>query len=65
MTERLKKALEESVADPKRLHQELFFALCRDLNDLCRTEDSVEATKILDLISAFATAEYDAPKRDS
>jgi hypothetical protein len=64
MSERLKRALEDSVADPDRLHQRLFFSLCRDLNDLCSTEDSVEATKILELISAFATAEYDAPKRD-
>jgi hypothetical protein len=47
MTERLKRALEDSAADPDRLHQRLFFALCRDLTELAALENSVEATMIL------------------
>jgi hypothetical protein len=60
----LKRALEDSVADPERLHQRLFFALCRDLTNLAALENSVEATTILDLVSAYATGEWEARKPD-
>ena len=64
MTERLKHALEDSVADPERLHQRLFFALCRDLTELAALENSVEANMILDLVSDYATGEWEAQKPD-
>lgn len=64
MTERLKRALEDSVADPDRLHQRLFFSLCRDLTSLAGLENSLEATTILDLVSAYATGEWEAQKPD-
>jgi len=65
VTERLKRALEDSVADPDRLHQRLFFSLCRDLTDLASAlENSVEANMILDLVSDYATGELEAQKRD-
>jgi hypothetical protein len=62
MSERLKRALEASVADPDRLHQRLFFALCRDLTALAALENSVESTAILDLVSDYATAEWENQK---
>ena len=64
LTERLKRALEESAADPDGLHQRLFFALCRDLTDLAVLANSVEATMILDLVGDYATGEWDAQKPD-
>jgi hypothetical protein len=64
MTERLKRALEDSTADPERLHQRLFFALCRDLTELAALENSVDATMILDLVSDYATGEWEAQKPD-
>jgi hypothetical protein len=64
MTERLTKALEESTTEPDRLHQRLFFALCRDLIDLAKLENSVEATMIIDLVSDYATGEWEAQKPD-
>ena len=65
MTERLKRALEESIDDSDRLHQRLFFALCRDLTELASAlKDSVEATTILDLVSDYATGELESQKRD-
>lgn len=64
MTARLKQALEDSVADPDRLHQRLFFALCRDLADFAALENSVEAATILDLVSDYATGEWETRKPD-
>ena len=64
MTERLKRALDDSVANPDRVHQRLFFALCRDLTDLTVLANSVEATMILDLVSDYATGEWEAQKPD-
>jgi hypothetical protein len=64
LTERLKQALKDSATDPDRLHQRLFFALCRDLTELAALEDSVEATMILDLVSDYATGELESQKRD-
>jgi hypothetical protein len=64
LTERLKRALEDSVADPDRLHQRLFFALCRDLTELAVLANSVEATMILDLVGDYATGEWEAQKPD-
>jgi hypothetical protein len=49
LTERLKRALKDSVTDPDRLHQRLFFALCRDLTELAGLENSVESITLLDL----------------
>jgi hypothetical protein len=63
LTERLKHALEDSLADPDRLHQRLFFALCRDLTELAALENSVEATAILDLVSDYATGEWEAAQK--
>jgi hypothetical protein len=60
MTGHLKHALEDSVGDPDRLHQRLFFALCRDLTELAALENSVDANMILDLVSDYATGEWDA-----
>ena len=66
LTERLKHALEDSVAEPDRLHQRLFFALCRDLTDLAVLANSVEASMILHLVSEYATGEWEtALKPDS
>jgi hypothetical protein len=64
MTERLERALEDSAADPDRLHQRLFFALCRDLTELARLENSIESITVLDLVGAYATGEWDARKPD-
>jgi hypothetical protein len=66
LTERLKHALDDSVADPERLHQQLFFALLWDLTELAAAlGNSVEAATILELVSDYATAEYEAvPKPD-
>jgi hypothetical protein len=65
LTERLKQALKDSATDPDRLHQRLFFALCRDLTELASAlKDSVEATTILDLVSDYATGELESQKRD-
>ena len=64
MTERLKGALDDSLADPDRLHQRLFFALCRDLTELAVLANSVEATMILDLVGDYATGEWEAQKPD-
>jgi hypothetical protein len=64
LTERLKRALEESVVDPDGLDQRLFFALCRDLTDLAVLANSVEATMILDLVSDYATGEWEAQEPD-
>jgi hypothetical protein len=63
VTERLKRALEDSLADPDRLHQRLFFALCRDLTSLAALENSVESTAILDLVSDYATAEWESSQK--
>jgi hypothetical protein len=60
MTDRLKKALEDSLADPDRLHQRLFFSLCHDLTELAALDNSVESTTILDLVSNYATGEWAA-----
>jgi hypothetical protein len=64
LTEHLKRALEDSVLDPDRLHQRLFFALCRDLTNLAALENSVEADMILDLVSDYATGEWEAQEPD-
>lgn len=64
-TESSKRALEESVADPDRLHQRLFFASCRDLTELAALENSVETTTILDLVSDHATGEWEAQKPEA
>jgi len=60
VTERLKRALEDSIADSDRLHQRLFFALCRDLTELAALENSVDSIMILDLVAEYATGEYEA-----
>jgi hypothetical protein len=65
MTERLKRALEDSVADPDRLHERLFFALCRDLTDVAALENSVDSILILNLVGDYATAEWEAQKPES
>jgi hypothetical protein len=39
-------------------------ALFRDLTALAALENSVESTAILDLVSAYATGEYEAQKPD-
>lgn len=62
MTDRLQRAIEESANDPDRLHQRLFFALCRDITDMTIHPDSVPAKDLLDLIESFAVAEYNAEK---
>jgi hypothetical protein len=64
MTERLKRALEDSLADSDRLHQRLFFALCRELTELAALENSVESITLLDLVADYATGEWEAEKPD-
>jgi hypothetical protein len=63
VTDRLKRALEDSLADPDRLHERLFFALCRDLTELAALENSMEATAILDLVSDYATGEWETAEK--
>ena len=60
LTELLKRALEDSLADPDRLHQRLFFAICRDLTELAALDNSVDSIMLLDLVSDYATGEWDA-----
>ena len=64
MTDRLKRAIEESKADPDRFHQRLFFALCRDLNDFTIHQNSVPAVELLDLVADYAPAEYNSSSPD-
>jgi len=64
LTERLKRALEESVANPERLHQRLFFALCRDLTELAALENSVESVVLLDLVGDYATGEWETQAQE-
>ena len=56
MTDRLQQALE---GPPDQLHQRMFYALARDLNNLC-LEDAVPAAKIIELLEAYSVAEYKA-----
>jgi hypothetical protein len=65
LTERLKCALEDSVTDPDRLHQRLFYALCHDLAGLARLENSVESIAILDLIGDYAASAWEAEEHDT
>jgi hypothetical protein len=59
MTERLKGALEVSAAQQHRnLHKHLFFALCRDLTNMCSMENSAQAADLLELLGE--NAEYEA-----
>ena len=64
LTELLKRALEDSLADPDRLHQRLFFAICRDLTELAALDNSVDSIMLLDLVSDYATGEWDAQEPD-
>jgi len=65
VTIRLKRALEESLgSDSDRLHQRLFFALCRDLTELASLENTVDSIMLLDLVSDYATGEWEAQKPD-
>jgi hypothetical protein len=65
MTARLKRALEDSVADPDRLHQRLFYALCYDLTGLAKFENAVESTVILDLVGDYAASAWEAEEHDT
>ena len=64
MTGRLKRALEGSAADPDSLHQRLFFAICRDLTELAALDNSVDSIMLLDLVSDYATGEWEAQEPD-
>jgi hypothetical protein len=52
--------LRSLATDPDRLHQQLFFGLCRDIKDLTIHQNSVPTKELLDLVADYATAEDNA-----